>query len=203
MIAGSSPIYCNRCGFQSASDVPFCESCGESFRIPIVAPLPLLAAPVSNRTPPALGSATRRYVGFWIRAVASLLDMVVVFVAFLPIRILLGSSLTLLGEAWQMPTPKIFLMGRMARICLAFVFVWLYRSAMESSHFQGTLGKLAVQIKVTDLNGNRISFDRATGRYLAKFLSAIALGIGYLMVGFTPQKQGLHDRIAGTLVQYR
>ena len=91
----------------------------------------------------------------------------------------------------------------MVRIGFAVLLVWLYRAGMESSRFQGTLGKLAVQIKVTGLDGNRISLERATGRHFAKVLSAIALGVGYLMVGFTARKQGLHDRLAGTLVQYQ
>lgn len=77
---------------------------------------------------------------------------------------------------------------------------WLYFAFMESSKFQGTIGKLALKIKVTDLEGKRISFLRATGRHFAKFLSAIILGLGYLMVIWTDRKQGLHDMIAKTLV---
>ena len=77
---------------------------------------------------------------------------------------------------------------------------WLYFSLMESSRLQATVGKLAVGIVVTDENGMRIGFGRATGRYFAKFISAIILGIGYLMAGWTQRKQALHDMIAGTLV---
>lgn len=200
----NNPIYCNRCGFKSAIDAQFCQRCGESLQ---AAPLPAIA-PFDSKQNHVIASGTMRtltvrYAGFCIRAIASLLDVAVVFLAFLPVRILLGSTATLLGESWEMPTGKIFLMGRMFRIGFALVFGWLYRAGMESSSFQGTLGKLAVQIKVTDLDGSRISFERASGRYFAKFLSFIAFGVGYLMVGFTPRKQGLHDRIAGTLVQYR
>jgi uncharacterized RDD family membrane protein YckC len=59
---------------------------------------------------------------------------------------------------------------------------------------------MALGIIVTDLEGRRIGFGRATGRYFAKILSALILGIGFLMVAFTQRKQGLHDMIAGTLV---
>ena len=48
--------------------------------------------------------------------------------------------------------------------------------------------------------GQRLSFLHATGRYFAKFISAIILGIGFLMIAFTDRKRGLHDMIAGTLV---
>jgi uncharacterized RDD family membrane protein YckC len=80
------------------------------------------------------------------------------------------------------------------------VVSWLYSALMERSSKQATLGKMALGIRVTDLDGNRIGFGKATGRYFAKILSALILGIGFLMVAFTQRKQGLHDMLAGTLV---
>jgi uncharacterized RDD family membrane protein YckC len=71
---------------------------------------------------------------------------------------------------------------------------------MESSSKQATLGKLALGIVVTDLNGNRISFGRATGRYFGKIVSGMIFAIGYIMAGFTEKKQALHDMIASCLV---
>lgn len=79
-------------------------------------------------------------------------------------------------------------------------FVWGYFSGMESSPLRATLGKLAVGIYVTDLEGNRISFSRATGRYFGKFISGLLLGIGYLIAGMSERKQALHDTMAGCLV---
>lgn len=77
---------------------------------------------------------------------------------------------------------------------------WLYFAIMESSSYQATFGKQLLEIKVTDMDGNRISFWRATLRYFAKILSGMIFYLGYLMIGFTEKKQGLHDMIAGTLV---
>jgi uncharacterized RDD family membrane protein YckC len=77
---------------------------------------------------------------------------------------------------------------------------WLYFAIQESGPQQATLGKRALNIKVTDLAGNRISFGRATGRYFAKALSDLILGIGYLMMLWDKRSQALHDRLAGTLV---
>jgi uncharacterized RDD family membrane protein YckC len=71
---------------------------------------------------------------------------------------------------------------------------------MESSAKQATVGKMALGIIVTDLEGRRLGFGRATGRYFAKILSALILGIGFLMAAFTERKQGLHDMVASTLV---
>jgi hypothetical protein len=71
---------------------------------------------------------------------------------------------------------------------------------MESSGWQGTLGKRIMSIKVTDLAGNRISLKKASLRLLVKaFISGWFL-IGYIVTFFTRRKQSLHDMIAGTLV---
>ena len=62
------------------------------------------------------------------------------------------------------------------------------------------MGKKVLGLRVTDLNGSRISFAKATGRHFGKILSGLILGIGFIMIAFTEQKQGLHDMLAGTLV---
>lgn len=83
---------------------------------------------------------------------------------------------------------------------ISFSATWIYFAAFHSSKWQATLGKKIVGIKVVDMNGNRIRFGRATGRFFAKaFLSGI-LYIGYLIATFTEKKQALHDLIAGTMV---
>jgi len=71
---------------------------------------------------------------------------------------------------------------------------------MESSPSQGAFGKMALGIKGTDLEENRVSFGKATGRYFGKIISALLLLIGLVMVAFTEKKQGLHDMMAGCLV---
>lgn len=80
---------------------------------------------------------------------------------------------------------------------------WIYFAAFESSESQATPGKKALGIKVTDLNGKKISFGRASGRFFAKYLSAALLCVGFIMIAFTKRKQGLHDIIAGCLVVNR
>lgn len=76
----------------------------------------------------------------------------------------------------------------------------LYYALMESSEKQATVGKLAMGIKVTDMQGNRLSFGQATGRHFAKIISGLTLLIGYIMAGFTEKKQALHDIIVNCLV---
>jgi uncharacterized RDD family membrane protein YckC len=76
---------------------------------------------------------------------------------------------------------------------------WLYFAFLESGRSQATLGKQALGIIVTDLEGRRISFRRATGRYFGKMLSSVFF-LGYLLIFFTQKRQALHDLLAGTLV---
>ena len=83
---------------------------------------------------------------------------------------------------------------------LSVLLSWAYFAMMESSTWQGTLGKKAMGLRVTDLNGSRITLGRATIRLAVKaFLSGWFL-IGYIMAFFTQRRQALHDLIAGTLV---
>jgi uncharacterized RDD family membrane protein YckC len=53
------------------------------------------------------------------------------------------------------------------------------------------------------MQGRRISFARASGRYFGKILSSAILMIGYIMAGFTAKKQALHDILADCLVLRR
>ena len=147
------------------------------------------------------------YAGFWRRFVAYLIDSVIIsfasFLVFIPTFGLLGIGI----GAGAMEEPEAaagFVLAAVAAYLFSILVVaaagWLYFAMMESSNKMATLGKMAIGIKVTDLNGNRISFGRATGRYFAKILSGMILMIGYIMAGFTEKKQALHDMIASCLV---
>jgi uncharacterized RDD family membrane protein YckC len=77
---------------------------------------------------------------------------------------------------------------------------WLYFALQESSSAQATVGKRVLGLKVINLEGNRIGFGQASGRFFGKILSGMILCVGYMMAGFTERKQALHDMVAGTLV---
>jgi uncharacterized RDD family membrane protein YckC len=140
------------------------------------------------------------YGGFWIRVVAAIIDGIILRVVVSPVSMVFG-GLGLAGMMSGLPHRGLRLLGGGVTFILLLFGSWLYEAFMESSSYQATLGKMIFGMKVTDLYGNRISFGRATGRHFAKWLSAMILGIGYIMVGFTERKQGLHDLLAGTLVR--
>jgi len=145
--------------------------------------------------------------GFWIRFVGWIIDYVVLFPTILLVTYpfmadFWAAYLQVLQNPSGSVPPGMMNLGPMYFLgqLVGLVVTWLYLALMESSKFQGTLGKMAIGLKVIDRNGNRISFARATGRTFSKlFLSGICL-IGFIMAAFTQWKQGLHDMIAGTYV---
>ncbi|HPE54789.1 MAG TPA: RDD family protein [Bacteroidales bacterium] len=154
-------------------------------------------------------SQTVKYAGFWWRFLAYLIDEIVMSfilsIIFVPAFAIMGISMWAIVEGNVQPEHEEIVAGSMALVGLftgatAVIIQWLYFAIMESSKSQGTLGKLALRIKVTDYSGNRVSFGRATGRYFGKIVSSFILLIGYIMAGFTAKKQALHDMMAGCLV---
>ena len=126
---------------------------------------------------------------------AILTSVVAVIVGFL-LGLVLGLVMGMLGSDMGTIEMTAQIMGWIVGMSLS----WLYFTLFEASAKQATLGKMALGIIVTDMNGKRISFARANGRYWSKFISAIILLIGYIMAAFTKRKQALHDMIADTLV---
>lgn len=117
--------------------------------------------------------------GFWERFAAALLDGIIIAIPQYIIQ---------------------FAVGQTEGTVAGLVIGWLYAALMESSEGQATFGKRALGLKVTNLNGDRITFGQATGRHFGKWLSAVILLIGYLMMIWDEKKQTLHDKLAGTLV---
>jgi len=131
------------------------------------------------------------YGGFWIRVVAYLIDAIVLNIVLWLLSVITGLRLiSYIATDHLEPLP----------ILAPLVVNWLYFALMESSRRGATLGKMAVGLRVVTGAGQRLSFANATGRYFAKFISALILGIGFIMVAFTERKRGLHDMIANTLV---
>ena len=142
-----------------------------------------------------------KYGGFWIRFGASFIDSLIVGFIFIIIAALLPSIfLKENSELSRILSFYKYISYSSLGNFLNVVFGWLYYALQESGPNQATLGKRALQLKVTDMNGHRISFGKATGRHFGKWLSALILLIGYIMAAFDSRKQALHDKMAGTLV---
>lgn len=212
-------MYCSKCGANLAPDAVFCTACGTPAGRPAApaaspsaaAAYPRAAVPASYADPAGLiASRGFTFAGFWLRLVATLIDGVIIGLAFLvlfiPLLFLTGMTAQLEGlvHSSGRPDPAIlagFLMIILVFAGLSILVQWLYHAYLESGEKQATWGKQALGLYVTDLTGNSVSFGRSSGRFFSKIITGmIPLGIGYIMAGFTERKQALHDMIAGCLV---
>lgn len=133
----------------------------------------VMHVPQNQPTPPPTSYRMIQYAGFWKRFAAFMIDSAI-----------LGFMMNLVGVengSW-------------------LFFGWLYAAVLESSKYQATFGKMAMGLKVTDMNGEKLNFGRATGRYFSKLLSYVTMMIGFVLAGLTEKKQALHDIVAQTLV---
>ncbi|MCU1275402.1 MAG: domain containing protein [Bryobacterales bacterium] len=198
-------MFCTRCGSANSDQAQFCGGCGSPLNALPAAPIaagsaaamPFASAPVFARPAPV------RYAGFWRRFVALIIDGLVfapLFLIIVAVALPIGALSETGGRDYEGLAAALFGVGMMVIGLGIFAGSWLYHTMMESSRYQATLGKMALGIIVTDLNGARISFARANGRFFGKWLSGMIMNIGYIMAAFTEKKQALHDILAGCLV---
>lgn len=130
------------------------------------------------------------YAGFKKRVLAFFIDVAICFLSMM--------SFTFIIEVLRQVL-KIKDFGNLA-IAAVLIIPLLYFPLFEGSKYQATLGKLIMKIKVVDINGERVSFGQAWGRFLAKIISYQIFFAGFIIIAFTKKKQGLHDIIAKTYV---
>lgn len=196
-------MYCSHCGSPLPAGASYCPACGAA--VPAVPPRAGASGPAPSGTaaaPPAVAEAVR-YGGFWRRLVAFVVDGLITGAITMPFG--LGLGFAHLGAALAGDMTSEALAALMMTSLLVWfvraVVSWLYGAGFESSRWQATPGKMLLGLRVTDLEGRRITFLRATGRSFGKWLSGLPLGMGYVLAAFTDRKQGLHDLLAGTLVR--
>ena len=171
---------------------------------------------IPPRQDPPLGDDFLRYAGFWVRAEAALIDLVLVaFFLFVALACVMPGG-WLSATAWRATrtltaggfqdfaswlVASAFDSG--VRVAIALGVFWLYYALLESSRCQATLGKRMCGIIVVSARSReRIGFFRASARYFVSFVSAAAGGIGYLLGAIPRRKRTLHDMVCGTLVIY-
>jgi len=148
--------------------------------------------PISDPTIHHTDNSVNQYASFWHRFVAAFVDGIITGI----MGAIAGGVLGFIIGASTGGVEGAKLAGNIIGIIIG----WLYGALLESSNKQATWGKQIMKIKVSDLDGNRISFGKASGRHFAKFLSTLILLIGYFMMLWTERKQTLHDKISGCLV---
>jgi len=124
------------------------------------------------------------YGGFWVRVIAYIIDLVIIWVLLYLVSALLfvligGGEATYFQikhlNPSTMPPETLARPFVTAGLLLSTIAPWLYFTLFESSRYQATPGKKVMSLKVL-------------------------FYIGFLMIGWTKHKQGLHDKIARTFV---
>lgn len=160
-----------------------------AFAPPPVAPPGTLYSPYSQ---PQVQQQTSQYADFGSRLGAFLIDFVILFIGGAILGVMVGLGLARSG------TSGLGLQG--ISFGVGTLFNWFYYALSESSTMMATPGKKVLGMIVTDLEGQRISFGQATGRFFGRYLSGLALLIGYFAMLWSPMNQTWHDQMAGTLV---
>ncbi|PIE90268.1 MAG: hypothetical protein CR997_06675 [Acidobacteria bacterium] len=153
------------------------------------------------------GIATRNaveYAGFWIRVAAKLIDGVILAVMGLLIVIpfFFFATTALRNTGDPNPGNPQFVIAIFAYYAITLALQALYPTFFVGK-YAATPGKMMVGIQVLRSDGGRVSYLRAFARFWAELLSGMTLYIGYIMVGFTDEKTGLHDLICDTRVVYK
>ena len=139
-------------------------------------------------------SSKYEYAGFWIRVVASIIDSILIAIAFIPITLIFGVGTTQVSEAgfysayflnsdwfWQLVSAAFY------------IFCW--------AKFAGTPGKRLLRLKVlNEKDGERITVGQGVIRYIGYIPACLCLFIGVIWVAFDDKKQGWHDKLAKTVV---
>ena len=160
------------------------------------------AAPVAQ---PAFAGGPVRYAGFWIRAAAYLIDYVIVNVIVIAVSGVIGLIIGLIvgglaaqhGEQATVPE-SIGVVGAIAGL----IIVLVYYIRFNSSGWQATPGKRMLGIHLIKADGQPIGGWLACGRYFAYIVSALPLGVGFMLAGWNEEKKALHDMMCGTRVIY-
>ncbi|SPF49112.1 RDD domain containing protein (fragment) [Candidatus Sulfopaludibacter sp. SbA4] len=194
---GPGTLYCAECGRPSTADelarfgdLLICPDCKNNYA-------QKLREGVASVQPV-------QYGGFWIRVLASLIDTIILMVVGGIVNGALLRSVVTIPRV-QPGTDPTALLASMAGVwgivyLVNMVIGCSYEAFFVSSTLCATPGKLALGMKVLRPGGGRLTLGRAVGRYFAKVLSAMILGIGYIMVGIDSEKRGLHDMICDTRV---
>jgi uncharacterized RDD family membrane protein YckC len=140
---------------------------------------------------PAPLPANLAYVGFWIRVWASVVDSILLLVLIVPVGLYVFGANVLDPSEPSSDAAHFFLSWVIP--ALAVLVFWIQR--------QSTPGKLLFHARIVDAaTGGEPRPLQLVVRYLGYYVSLLFVGLGFVWIAFDKRKQGLHDKIADTLV---
>lgn len=132
-----------------------------------------------------------KYVGFWKRTVAVLVDTFLIILVTLPILIWVYGIEYLNNE--HMEKGSFDFIINYVFPTIAVILLWKY--------YQATPGKMIFKATIVDAKtGGKPTLKQWIIRYLGYFVSLLPFGLGYFWVAFDKKKQSFHDKLAKTVV---
>lgn len=176
-----NPNSCATCGREQEPGARFCPNCGAAAD-PLTGGGPGYAPGMAN-PPGGQFAGGVEYMGFWIRVAAALIDVILISVVASVAGFILSG-----------------LVGDTGATLIMVIIGWIYHVAFIAAKGQ-TIGKMIVGVQVVNQEGSIPGFGAVLLREIVgKFLSGLALLLGYLWVGWDKEKRGWHDHIGGTYV---
>ena len=151
-----------------------------------------------------------RPAGFISRLVAFMVDLVLISITITIVVFGINEIMSFFGlkimlNRWISSSVNAETINSAIRILvvlLYYIFSILY-FAIFYSLVSYTPGKYLVGLQVVRTDGFRLRFWRSLLRAVCYYLSALLLFTGFIWIIFDNNRQGLHDKIAGTVVIYR
>lgn len=135
-----------------------------------------------------------RYMGFWARVAASILDNILILLLTIPLLFAIYGQSVILSENGAQGPLNILISYVLPAVLI--IMFWQYK--------QATPGKMIFNAKIVDAKtGEKPTAGQWAIRYIGYIPSAIVLGLGFLWVVWDKKKQGWHDKMAGTVVVYQ
>jgi uncharacterized RDD family membrane protein YckC len=198
-------MFCPKCAKETDASGKFCQWCGADITSVPAKPV-IVPEEVEGPEFGMYAGLGRRFIAFIVDAILIFLIGIVTitffsmtngvkYAYFIAVQHAPIEELTEAGTLDAALGPIIAALGM-----LIIIIPWLYFAGFESARSQATPGKVLMHIMVTDMEGNKPTFARATLRHFGKFISALIIFIGFLMIGLTKKRQGLHDKIGSCLV---
>ena len=139
------------------------------------------------------GAHALEYASFWRRFAAFFIDAIILAIVMRILFPLQGFHFWNIEKAWYfVPIITLFNMISTAITVAYSVVFWTWRGQ--------TPGKMVMNIKILRGDGSNITIGYALLRYLGYFVCFLMLGSGFLWIAFDARKQGIHDKIADTVV---
>lgn len=139
------------------------------------------------------------YAGFFTRLSAYVIDSIIIGVILLFVK-LPKLFIAVMNPDMILFKPFIF---KFSFMDIVFYLLGLTYFVLMTYFFGATLGKKLLKIKVCKENNEKLTLiDVLYRESIGRYLSALVMFIGYIMIGVDSKKRGLHDILCDTLVIY-